>query len=63
MNKTIKDYSETELKAIAYDNLAQIEQCQLVIKAVNQELSLRKESLVAEPVVETVKEVSEQIGE
>lgn len=39
--KTIKDYTETELKAMAYDNLATIEQAQANIKAINQELSER----------------------
>ncbi len=41
MNKTIKDFTETELKAMAYDQLATIEQAQIVIKAINQELQAR----------------------
>jgi len=39
--KTIKDYTDVELKALAYDNLAQIEQGQTNLKAINAELELR----------------------
>lgn len=62
MNKTIKEFSVIELKATAYDNLAQIESCQANIRAINQELSSRKETpveSVAESVEESVEEVKE----
>lgn len=39
--KTIKDYSITELKALVYDSLAIIEQNQNNIKFINEELSKR----------------------
>lgn len=41
MQKELKDYSDVELKAISYDNLAQIEQCQSNIKIISQELATR----------------------
>lgn len=49
MNKTIKDFTDTELKAFAYDNLATIEQSQANLKTINEELARRaKEQPVAE---------------
>ena len=39
--KTIKDFTDVELKAVAYDNLATIEQSQANIKAISQELAER----------------------
>lgn len=39
--KTIEDYSITELKALVYDSLAIIEQNQNNIKFINEELSKR----------------------
>lgn len=41
--KEIKDYTDTELKALAFDNLSQMEQCQVNIKVINEELKKRKE--------------------
>lgn len=41
--KTIKNYTETELKAMAYENIITIEQAQANIKAINQELKARAE--------------------
>lgn len=51
MNKTIKDFTDVELKAMVYDNLATIEQAQANIKAINQELQARTE-LQNQPVPE-----------
>jgi hypothetical protein len=48
MNKTIKDFSETELKAMAYDCLANIELNQANVKAINDELQARAEAKKAE---------------
>ena len=45
MQKTIKELTDTELKAIAFDNLASIEQAQANIKAINQELQARREEI------------------
>jgi len=41
-NKTLKDFTVTELKAIAYETIVQIEQYQLNIKAINQEIASRQ---------------------
>lgn len=41
----IKKLSVIELKALAYDELAKLEVCQLNIRALNQELSLRNQEL------------------
>lgn len=55
--KTIKDLSVVELKASAYDCLANIEQNQMIIKAINQELQSRQEQPVEKTeVVEETKE-------
>lgn len=54
MQKTIKDFTETELKAMAYDNLATIEMAQANIKAINEELKARAEAKQA-PVQEQPK--------
>lgn len=54
-NKTIKDLSVVELKAAAYDHLANIEQSQMIIKTINQELASRQEKPV-EKVEEVVEE-------
>ena len=40
--KTIKEIDVVTLKSLAYDNLAQIEQCQANIKAINEELQSRQ---------------------
>lgn len=44
----IKELNETELKALFYDNLVIMENAQAKIKAINEELSLRKQPLVEE---------------
>ena len=51
--KTIKDFTVVELKSMAYDALATIEQAQANIKAINQELAERaKETPVVPEVIE-----------
>ena len=52
MQKQLKDFSVIELKSICYDMLAQIEQNQMTIKAINQELSTRTDEKPAEAPVE-----------
>lgn len=42
MEKQIKDYTDTELKAVAYDVLSQIEVSKQTLAAINQELAGRK---------------------
>lgn len=42
MNKTIKELSDTDLKALAYDNFLQIETSQNNINIINEELNSRK---------------------
>lgn len=49
MNKTIKELSDVELKAAAYDNLAQIETCQENLKAINIELQSRPKTETEKP--------------
>jgi len=44
MQKTLKDFSDTELKAICYDELAKLEQAQNNIKVINQELASRAQN-------------------
>lgn len=39
--KELKDMSEVEIKAMSYENLVQIEQCQNNLKVLNQELVSR----------------------
>jgi hypothetical protein len=46
--KELKDFSEVELKAASYDQLANIERCQENIKAINQELTRRSQAPVEE---------------
>lgn len=53
--KTIKDFSVVELKAIAFDEIAKLEQAQANIKAINAELALR-----SQPPVEQKAEVKEE---
>jgi len=43
MNKQLHEYTETELKAIAFDSMVLIEQNQNNVKIVNQELARRAE--------------------
>jgi hypothetical protein len=40
--KELKDYSEVDLKALAYDQLATIEQAQNNLKLIHQELGRRR---------------------
>lgn len=42
MAKDIKDYTEVELKALAYDELAKIEMAQLNLRAINTEIAKRQ---------------------
>jgi hypothetical protein len=44
MYKQLKDYTETELKATAYDQLVVLEQAQTNIKVINQELASRAQN-------------------
>lgn len=53
--KTIKDLTATELKAIAYDEIVKLEQAQNNIKIINAELVAR-----SQPPVETKEEVKEE---
>ena len=46
MQKTIKDFSVTELKAMAFDQIVSIEQSQNNLKVINQELVSRQEKPV-----------------
>ena len=58
MNKTIKDFSVTELKAMAFDQIISIEQSQNNLKVINQELVSRNENMV---VKEEDKKVEEEV--
>lgn len=51
-NKQLKDFSEVELKSFAYDHLANIENSQNAIKAINQELARRANEPKTEAKVE-----------
>ncbi len=42
--------SETELKALAYDQLAQIEQAQTNLKAINQQLVMKQSQPTMNPI-------------
>jgi hypothetical protein len=44
MQKNVQDFTDIELKAIAFDNLVQAEQCQNVIKTINNELASRAQN-------------------
>jgi len=44
MNKTIKEFTDVELKATAYDCLARIEQNQSLLQEINKELKLRNDT-------------------
>lgn len=50
MSKTVKDFTDIELKAIVYDHLVSIEKSQIEIKTINQELAQRAKDKVLEPV-------------
>lgn len=50
MQKTIKEYTVIELKAIAYDAISRIERAQIEIKAINEELVLRQQETPVENV-------------
>jgi len=47
-SKNIKDLSVTELKAVAYDNLLNIENSQRTLQAINQEIASRSTVPVSE---------------
>lgn len=51
--KTIKDFTVVELKALCYDEIVKLEQCQNNIKVINQELVVR-----SQPPVESKEEVT-----
>ena len=57
MNKTIKDFSVVELKALAYDFIGQFETARKNLEVVNAELKLREEAPKTEatPAPEEVK--------
>lgn len=44
MNKDIKDISDVELKAVAFDSLKEIERLQQQIQFINQELNNRAQA-------------------
>ena len=48
MNKTIKDFTEIELKAIKSDMYEQIETAQTNLRAINTELAARAEATKTE---------------
>ena len=55
MNKTIKELTVTELKALVYDNMGTIEQAKNNINIINQEIAERAKSTPTEaPVVPEV---------
>lgn len=41
MDKQLSDFTVVELKALAYDQMAQLELCQNNLRVINQELSRR----------------------
>jgi hypothetical protein len=61
MQKQLKDFTEVELKALAYDNVAQLEQAQNNLKVINNELARRKQPEVTGEVTGT--EVPEETTE
>lgn len=58
MNKTIKEFSEVELKAIKSDLYETMSKCQNDLAIINQELESRQKK-EKEEVVEKVEEVKE----
>jgi hypothetical protein len=78
MNKTQKDLSDIELKAIAYDEMTKIEKAHNILNIINQELASRAQNTqtktkmgeetvvtpeVTEKVVETVEETVAEVAE
>lgn len=61
MNKQLKDYTDVELKALAYDVIANIERQQENLKIINQELASRKQPGVTETPEEVKEEVKEDV--
>lgn len=53
--KELKDMSEIEIKALSYDQIAQIEQCKDNLKVLNQEL-VNRAKVVPEVTPEVIKE-------
>jgi|TARA_R110000868_G_scaffold238378_1_gene492882 hypothetical protein len=43
MNKQISEFTEVELKAIAYDELAKLQSAQSNLRAINEELAKRNQ--------------------
>lgn len=54
--KTIKDFSIVELKALAYDEIVKMEQAQNNIKVINQELVARSQPPVEKVEAEVIKD-------
>lgn len=52
MEKQISDLTTIELKALAYDQMAQLELSQNNLRIINQELSKRLQSQNQRPVIE-----------
>jgi len=50
MEKKLSEYSIIELKAMAYDQLAQIEFCQNTLKVINEELIKRSNNPQSVPI-------------
>jgi hypothetical protein len=76
MEKSIKDFKDTELKAINWDNMVKIEELQGIMKIINSELASRAKNTqninkmpedtnvtpeVIEEVVENTPEVVEEV--
>ncbi len=59
MNKTVKDFSVVELKALAFDFISEMERLQANLRAVNQEIAERNKP-VAESPKEEVKEAPKE---
>lgn len=59
--KKLEGYSEVELKAEVYDNLATIEQSQTNIKALNNELAKRQSQTITNLTEEPVEPSQEDI--
>ncbi len=55
--KTLSELTEIELKAAAYDNLAQMEQAQANLKVINEELGRRVKNIPQEIKSEKINKV------
>lgn len=61
MNKTIKDYTDIELKAIKSDLYETISKCQNDLSVINQELQSRKSSVETATLTDNNKAPKEEI--